>query len=165
MRSARALRAVTALLVLPGVVAGLCPAFLVAADLHHGSGSPFGWALIVAGVVLLLWCAGDFFVSGKGTLAPWDPPKRLVIVGLYRLVRNPMYLAVLILLAGWIVVSGSWLVMWYTVVIALGFHLRVVWHEEAWLRRQFGAEWADYSGSVRRWIPRFRPWRGGRGEK
>jgi protein-S-isoprenylcysteine O-methyltransferase Ste14 len=69
-----------------------------------------GLALLAVGLVLLLWCARDFFVSGRGTLAPWDPPKRLVIVGLYRFVRNPMYIAVLILLAGWSVATGSRLV-------------------------------------------------------
>ena len=58
---------------------------------------------------MLLWCVRDFYVSGRGTLAPLDPPKRVVIVGLYRFVRNPMYVAVLTILVGWALLYGSWL--------------------------------------------------------
>jgi protein-S-isoprenylcysteine O-methyltransferase Ste14 len=82
----------------------------------------------------------DFFVAGRGTLAPWDPPRHLVVVGLYRFVRNPMYVSVLTVVVGWWLATGSRLLAGYAVVLAIGFHLRVLYHEEPWLRRQFGEE-------------------------
>ncbi len=63
--------------------------------------TPRGVPLLGLGTVLLLWCVRDFYVAGRGTLAPWDPPRHLVTVGLYRVSRNPMYLAVLLVLTGW----------------------------------------------------------------
>jgi protein-S-isoprenylcysteine O-methyltransferase Ste14 len=154
-RSSMRVQAIIAFLALPGVVAGLLPAVLVFADAHRTGGSTGGAILIVLGLFLLLWCVRDFFVSGKGTLAPWNPPKHLVVIGLYRFVRNPMYIAVLTLVTGWIFVSGSRLLVWYDVVLALGFHLRVIFHEEPRLHRQFGDEWISYSATVRRWLPWF----------
>jgi protein-S-isoprenylcysteine O-methyltransferase Ste14 len=113
--------------------------------------------LFCIGFLLLLWCVRDFYVSGKGTLAPWDPPKRLVVVGLYRFVRNPMYVAVLTVVAGWSLAFGSrWLGL-YLGILAVAFHLRVLFYEEPWLSRQFGADWVAYSKAVPRWLPR--PWR------
>jgi protein-S-isoprenylcysteine O-methyltransferase Ste14 len=151
-------RAFIAFVALPGVVAGVVPALLASADTHSRGGLAFGFVLLVLGLVLLLLCVRDFFVSGRGTLAPWDPPKRLVVVGLYRFVRNPMYIAVLALLVGWCLAAGSRLLAGYAAVVALAFHLRVIYHEEPWLRRQFGAEWEAYSASVPRWLPRLHPW-------
>jgi len=148
------LRALVAFLALPGVFAGLVPAWLVSVDTHRSDGSRFGYLLLGLGLFLLLWCVRDFLVSGRGTLAPWDPPKRLVVVGLYRFVRNPMYLAVLTLLLGWSFAIGSRLLAWYAVALAIAFHLRVVFYEEPRLRQQFGDEWTAYAASVRRWLPR-----------
>lgn len=152
------LRALFAFVALPGMVAGLVPALLVSADVHRGGGSAIGFVFMVLGLVLLLACVRDFFISGRGTLAPWDPPKHLVVVGLYRFVRNPMYVGVLTLLVGWWLASGSRWLAWYAALWAVIFHLRVIYHEEPWLRRQFGAEWEAYSASVHRWLPRLRPW-------
>jgi len=112
--------------------------------------------LLGAGGLLLLWCVRDFFVSGKGTLAPWDPPRHLVVVGLYRYVRNPMYLAVLTVIAGWSLLYASAWMAFYLAFLAVAFHLRVILHEEPWLHRQFGVEWEEYVGAVSRWLPRFR---------
>ena len=116
---------------------------------------------MVAGLVLLLWCVRDFYVRGKGTLAPWDPPQNLVVVGLYRYMRNPMYVGVLTLVGGWVLTVGSFLVALYAVVLAIAFHIRVVVNEEPWLRSQFGDDWARYSANVPRWVPRLKPWGGG----
>lgn len=82
--------------------------------------------------------------------------QHLVVVGLYRFVRNPMYLAVLMVIAGWSVAFCSRELVWYGLLVAVVFHLRVIFHEEPWLRRQFGNEWAAYSASVGRWFPRGR---------
>ena len=141
---------------LPGVFAGLIPAWIVSGDPQRGSGSMFGLIPVVVGCVLLLWCVRDFYVAGKGTLAPWDPPKRLVIVGLYRFVRNPMYVSVLTSLTGWSIAVGSLRLGAYTVILAVAFHLRVLLFEEPRLAKLFGSEWIAYKTSVRRWIPRVR---------
>ena len=147
------LRATISFLVQPAVVAGLVPALIV----RHATPDPAallpGGVLLGLGGALLLWCVRDFFVAGKGTLAPWDPPVHLVVVGLYRYVRNPMYLAVLTVLAGWSLLYASGWMAIYLAGLAAGFHLRVRWHEEPWLQRQFGAEWTAYRASVPRWWP------------
>jgi protein-S-isoprenylcysteine O-methyltransferase Ste14 len=155
------LRALAAFLALPGVVAGILPALILGGNFHPARTEAAGAGVLAAGLFLLLWCVRDFYVSGRGTLAPWDPPRRLVAVGLYRFVRNPMYLAVLILVAGWGLAFGSVPIGLYLAVLAVGFHLRVVLAEEPWLRRTFGAEWEGYAKRVPRWLPRLRPAGGG----
>lgn len=150
------LKALVAFLVLPGSFAGLIPAWIVASDRWRGDGWKFGLAPAGLGLVLLLWCVRDFYVAGKGTLAPWDPPKRLVVVGLYRQVRNPMYVAIMILLSGWSIAAGSPLLGVYTFVLGIAFHLRVLLHEEPRLLKLFGPEWNAYKAVVPRWIPRLR---------
>jgi protein-S-isoprenylcysteine O-methyltransferase Ste14 len=77
-------------------------------------------------------------VSGKGTLAPWDPPKRLVVVGLYRFTRNPMYVGITLMLIGWSLLVGSSWLFGYTAILALAFHLRILLYEEPRLEKQFG---------------------------
>jgi protein-S-isoprenylcysteine O-methyltransferase Ste14 len=142
-------RALIAFAALPGVVAGLVPIAL------RPQGRPPnvpGVLLLAAGAALLLWCVRDFYVRGRGTLAPWDPPRALVIVGLYRYTRNPMYVAVLTVLAGWAVAYASPLLAGYAVVIAIAFHLRVVLGEEPWLERTHGDEWRRYAVRVPRWL-------------
>jgi protein-S-isoprenylcysteine O-methyltransferase Ste14 len=146
-------RALFAFLVLPGVFAGVIPAWIVSSDPRRGHGSLIGLVPMAVGFVLLLWCVRDFYIAGKGTLAPWDPPKRLVVIGLYRFVRNPMYVSVLTLLTGWAVVAGSPSLATYTVILAIAFHLRVLFFEEPRLAKLFGADWTAYKASVRRWVP------------
>lgn len=148
------LRALLALLLLPGSFAGLIPAWIVANDEWRKEGSLIGLVPMVLGGLVLLWCVRDFYVAGKGTLAPWQPPTRLVIVGLYRFVRNPMYVGILLLLLGWSWWAGSWLLFCYAMLFAVAFHLRVVLYEEPRLRKLFPTEWAAYAGRVRRWLPR-----------
>lgn len=148
------IRALIAFLVLPGVVAGVVPFLILGGDAHLARTAPCGITLFCIGFLLLLWCVRDFYVSGKGTLAPWDPPKRLVVVGLYRFVRNPMYVAVLTVVAGWSLAFGSGWLGLYLGILAVAFHLRVLFHEEPWLSRQFGADWGAYAKAVPRWLPR-----------
>jgi protein-S-isoprenylcysteine O-methyltransferase Ste14 len=90
----------------------------------------------------------------KGTLAPWDPPKNLVGVGLFRYVRNPMYIGVLATVLGWSIIAGSPLMAAYAVIVGIAFHLRVILYEEPTLARNFGDEWTRYCNSVNRWWPR-----------
>lgn len=102
----------------------------------------------------MLWCVRDFYVAGHGTLAPWAPPKRLVTVGLYRVSRNPMYVAVLIVLVGQAIAFDSVMLWVYAVIVAVAFHLRVVRYEEPWLERQHRGEWLAYRARVPRWVGR-----------
>ena len=90
----------------------------------------------------------------QGTLAPWDPPKKLVTVGLYRFVRNPIYIGVVGYVLGWSLIAGSRRMAVYAAVLAVGFHLRVVFYEEPTLARLFGNEWYRYRANVNRWWPR-----------
>lgn len=151
-------RALLAFLLLPGIVALLVPPIFAALDPWKADREWIGVPVILLGATILILCVRDFYVSGKGTLAPWDPPRRLVVVGLYRFVRNPMYIGVIVLVFGWSLLFASLLLSLYTVIIAVGFHLRVLLHEEPWLRRQFGDDWSEYHENVRRWLPRTRPW-------
>jgi protein-S-isoprenylcysteine O-methyltransferase Ste14 len=107
---------------------------------------------LIAGFLLLLWCVRDFYVTGKGTLAPWSPPRNLVTVGLYRFSRNPMYVAVALMLAGWTVSAWSSSLAIYTCFVIVAFHLRVVFGEEPWLARTHGAAWDEYKARVPRWL-------------
>ena len=147
-------RALLAFLALPVVVAGLLPWYLSGLDGGRMEGTVLGWPILLAGVGVLLVCTRDFYAAGKGTLAPWDPPKKLVIIGLYRFMRNPMYAGVLGCVAGWSLIAGSPLLAVYTLTLAIGFHLRVVFYEEPTLARHFGDEWERYRAAVNRWLPR-----------
>lgn len=153
------LRALFAFLLLPGLAALLAPPFIASIDPWRGQLWMPGFAVMFIGAVLLLWCVRDFYVSGKGTLAPWDPPRLLVVVGLYRFVRNPMYVGVLVLILGWAVTLSSPLLAVYTGVLAIGFHIRVVTYEEPWLESTFGEKWKQYTAAVSRWLPRVKPWK------
>lgn len=147
-------RALAAFLILPGTIAFVVPWWI------HPRGVPFhvvSAPVLAVGVALLLWCVRDFYVAGRGTLAPWDPPKRLVIVGLYRVSRNPMYVAVLVILCGWALAFPSRSLWTYAAVVAVGFHLRVVFGEEPWLARTHGEEFAAYRAAVPRWLGVRRP--------
>jgi protein-S-isoprenylcysteine O-methyltransferase Ste14 len=144
------LRALAALLALPGTFAGIIPVLIVSADRWRGDGHSAGMAPLVVGIIILLWCVRDFYIAGKGTLAPWDPPKHLVVIGLYRFVRNPMYVGLMLLIASSPLLGG------YTLFFAIAFHLRVVLYEEPRLRSQFPQAWAEYSATVPRWLPRLR---------
>jgi protein-S-isoprenylcysteine O-methyltransferase Ste14 len=146
-------RALFAFLALPGIVAIAIPAWLAANVLRRG-GTLHAAGLLPLGVglCLLLWCVRDFYVAGKGTLAPWSPPRHLVTVGLYRYSRNPMYLAVALMLAGWSLCFWSRALAMYMVLVIVAFHLRVLCGEEPWLARTHGAAWEEYKARVPRWL-------------
>ncbi len=147
-------QAVFAFLALPGTVALLVPWLLRPVPEHvHIAGVP----LLVVGAALLMWCVRDFYVAGRGSLAPWAPPEHLVIVGLYQWSRNPMYIAVLVILSGWAALFASRTLWAYTALVAIAFHLRVVFGEEPWLARTHGPDWAAFRASVPRWVGLVRP--------
>jgi pimeloyl-ACP methyl ester carboxylesterase/protein-S-isoprenylcysteine O-methyltransferase Ste14 len=146
------IRALLAFIALPGVVAFLAPALLVWAQRDERPFRALGLLPLAAGAALLLWCVREFYVSGKGTLAPWHPPRHLVSSGPYRASRNPMYLAVGLILAGWTVGVQTLAIGLYTVTVMVAFHLRVVFGEEPHLARTFRQEWTRYTSRVPRWI-------------
>lgn len=150
------LRALLAFLALPTTVAILAPPLISSLDPWRGQRWLPGLVVMLVSAFILLWCVRDFYVSGKGTLAPWSPPKQLVVVGLYRFVRNPMYLGVLLLVVGWSLLLASPIVVIYAGVLALAFHLRVIIYEEQWLEAQFGEAWHVYKNTVPRWLPRLK---------
>ena len=138
-------------LVMPGTVAFAVPLLLLRPTAPR-SFSLQGLLLLVVRLVLLLWCVRDFYVTGKGTLAPWAPPENLVTVGLYRVSRNPMYVAVVTILWGWAIGFRSRPLAIYALLVMLGFHLRVVFGEEPWLAHRHRDQWERYKATVPRWF-------------
>jgi protein-S-isoprenylcysteine O-methyltransferase Ste14 len=112
-----------------------------------------GLFICVAGVAIYGWCARDFILKGKGTPAPYDPPKQLVAEGFYRLSRNPMYVGVSSIVLGEALFFKSLAVFVYTLVLFCAFHLRVTLYEEPTLKRLFGESFAEYCRRVPRWLP------------
>jgi len=108
------------------------------------------------GTLLLAACIFEFARSGRGTLSPVDPPRQLVVRGLYRYVRNPMYLSVTTIILGEVLLTRSPALAWYWAIWFLGANFFVIGYEEPTLRRRFGGKYDDYSRRVPRWIPRFR---------
>lgn len=113
-----------------------------------------GMLLAVVGAGVALWCVLTFALIGRGTPAPFDPPRRLVMQGPYRLVRNPMYIGGGLALAGAALFYQSFQLLGYAGLFFLATHLFVVFYEEPTLRRSFGQEYAAYCQTVRRWWPR-----------
>jgi protein-S-isoprenylcysteine O-methyltransferase Ste14 len=145
-------RALLAFLALPGVVAIAVPLALLWATSHTKIVRSWGLVPLFLGFGGLAWCVRDFYVLGKGTLAPWAPPDRLVVAGLYRYTRNPMYVAVTLAILGWAITFDAASLFIYAVAVAAAFHLRVVLAEEPWLARTHGAQWDSYSRRVPRWL-------------
>ena len=145
----------------PGTVTVLIPYWLISSRgagvlPNHPALRYLGFPLIVIGAAGLLWCIWDFFSAGRGTIAPIDPPKHLVVRGLYRYVRNPMYVAVVTVLSGEAIFFMSPPVLMEAAVFFVLANLFVVGYEEPVLRRRFGESYESYSQTVGRWIPRFR---------
>lgn len=116
-----------------------------------------GLPLMIAGGILVLLCVGSFVVRGRGTAAPFDPPRDFVASGPYRYVRNPMYLGAAIFLVGYGFRRGSVSIALLSLVLLVGAHLFVLFVEEPGLERRFGQSYRDYKRATNRWVPRFRP--------
>jgi protein-S-isoprenylcysteine O-methyltransferase Ste14 len=153
------LRAIFWTVILPGTVTIFLPGLILA---RVGSGVAQTWDVaqylgllfIVAGAVVLLRCVWDFIVVGRGTLSPVDAPRHLVVTGLYRYVRNPMYIGVFLMLLGEIVFFASATLLIYAIAWFTFVNLFVLFYEEPALRSKFGESYEDYCRSVRRWMPR-----------
>jgi protein-S-isoprenylcysteine O-methyltransferase Ste14 len=159
-----ALGSLAFLVVAPGVVAGLVPWLLSgweASDTWFGLRA-LGLALIVAGIACLLEAFARFVLEGLGTPAPVAPPEHLVVGGLYRYVRNPMYLAVGATIVGQALFLGRPILFAYAAVFAAAVVAFVRLFEEPTLTQQFGVEYEEYRRAVPRWLPRVRPWQGPR---
>jgi protein-S-isoprenylcysteine O-methyltransferase Ste14 len=160
----RALRAsLVFLFVAPGTIAVLVPWVISRWRMQDFPSDtlmrPLGVVLIVAGALVLIEAFARFALEGLGTPAPVYPTSRLIVRGTYRFVRNPMYLAVEAIILGQAALLGSFDLVIYGAMIALGFYLFVVWVEEPTLRRTFPADYRRYAANVHRWLPRLTPWR------
>ena len=156
-----ALRSLFFTLLLPGSVTLLIPYLLLSSGIEPIPSrlEPFrfvGLVPILIGALILLRCIWDFAVTGRGTVAPVDPPTTLVVRGLYRYVRNPIYVSVLLIVLGEAILFQSLRLVIYAVILWLFFHLVVVLYEEPTLRGNFGSEYEAYLRSVGRWIPKRR---------
>jgi len=151
------LRSLLWTILLPGFFAGYVPwryfglsrARLDAIDERSG----LGLLCIASGAALLATCILAFARAGKGTLSPVDPPRHLVVRGLYRYVRNPMYLSVTLILLGEVLITGSVALTVYWAIWFLAVNLFVIGYEEPTLRRTFGRSYDDYTRRVNRWLP------------
>jgi protein-S-isoprenylcysteine O-methyltransferase Ste14 len=142
-------------IVVPGLGGAWVP-WLILTRHGHAPG-PAAWeaaVVIAAGLALYAWCVWNFAVVGRGTPGPWDAPSRFVAAGPYRYVRNPIYLAALLVVLGeaWLFLSPPLLA--YAGAMAVSFHLFVTGYEERTLRRRFGGTYLEYRRTVPRWIPR-----------
>ena len=141
-------------LLMPGTVAVYVP-LLIAQSRTPASGLPLAVSLAVLtlGAAIYCWCVWDFASFGRGTPAPIDAPKQLVVRGLYRYTRNPMYVGVLTVILGWAVLFGSANLVFYALIVGTSFQLFVVLYEEPHLAREFGDQYEVYRARVARWLP------------
>ena len=150
-------------ILVPGVEALLVPSLLAKGGLFDLISSAQGWHLsgwlfVGSGILLYLLSAVGFAIGGRGTPAPIDPPKQLVVGGVHSFTRNPMYVAIVSFVFGLAVLSGLWRLVFYSVVLFLFFHLVVVLYEEPTLRTKYGSTYEDYRQTVPRWWLSIRPY-------
>jgi protein-S-isoprenylcysteine O-methyltransferase Ste14 len=153
-----ALRSLLYTIIIPGTVTVLIPYLIVSGRGEHiphplGPLQVVGLLAALLGATILLRCIWEFMVTGRGTLAPIDPPTELVVRGLYRYVRNPMYLGAFTLMLGEAALFESVAVLLYAVAWFIIINLIVYFHEEPVLRRRFGESYERYTAMVSRWIP------------
>ncbi|MFL5841730.1 MAG: methyltransferase family protein [Thermoleophilaceae bacterium] len=156
-----AARSLVFLVVAPGVVAGLGPWLITGWRVEHDWGGlrVVGVILIAGGLLVLLDAFRLFVVEGRGTPAPVAPTERLVVAGLYRYVRNPMYLAVGSIIVGQALLLGQAVLLAYAAAFGAVVFAFVRLYEEPTLARRFGREYDAYRRAVPGWRPRLRPWR------
>jgi protein-S-isoprenylcysteine O-methyltransferase Ste14 len=158
-RQSAAIGTIVFFFIAPGTVAGLLPLAITRWQMFPmpPAYQPVRFAgglLFVAGLALLVENFARFALEGRGTPAPPMPTEKLVVRGAYRFVRNPMYVGVLAIILGQVLLFANWPLLIYAAVIALAFHLFVVFYEEPTLAETHGAEYERYRSAVPRWIPR-----------
>ena len=167
----RMMRHLLSILLLPFVMVVIVPRWLTrawaASDTRWQDGTALAWigraagaASFVGGIALFAWCVALFARVGEGTLAPWDPTRRLVAVGPYRYVRNPMISGVAAMLVGEALLRGSRVLAGWCAVFVLFNHVYFLLSEEPGLERRFGESYRRYRAAVPRWVPRLTPWDG-----
>ena len=139
----------------PGTVAVYLP-LQIAQTRSPASGLTLACALAVLalGAAIYTWCVWDFATFGRGTPAPFDAPKKLVVRGLYRYTRNPMYVGVLTVILGQAALFRTANLVLYALVVGACFHLFVILYEERHLAGEFGSQYEAYRAQVARWLPR-----------
>lgn len=154
------LKSLAFLILVPGVVVIYAPVQIALAAEAAPALPWLRWATLpfwLAGAAGIVWCVWDFTFTGRGTPLPLDPPRELVVRGLYRYVRNPMYTSAVLILSGHVLwFQAPWLLL-YTAGVFLAFAGFVRWYEEPHLRRTFGEAYERYCRSVPRWLPHLRP--------
>jgi protein-S-isoprenylcysteine O-methyltransferase Ste14 len=142
-------------LVAPGTIAVYLPLWIARGHPRASGGTlASAWLLLGLGSCIYAWCVWDFAVFGRGTPAPLDAPKKLVVRGLYRLTRNPMYVGVLTVILGWAACFEAAILLVYASAVFTGFQLFIVLYEEPHLLREFGREYETYRDHVGRWLLR-----------
>jgi len=163
-RAKAAVGSLAFLVIAPGIVAGVVPWWLTGWTKEEPLPGwtvlrPIGWALVGGGAFVLIQTFARFVHEGLGTPAPVAPTERLVVGGLYRYVRNPMYLAVAATIIGQALIFGQPVLFLYAAAVLLTVAAFVHWYEEPTLREQFGAEYEAYLKAVPGWWPRRTPWK------
>jgi len=118
-----------------------------------------GSVIAIAGLIVSIMAVRLFILIGNGTIMPWDPTRKLIIVGLYRHVRNPMILGLIVTQMGEALLFASYGVAILAILIFIINTIYVMYSEEPGLEKRFGQEYLDYKKNVPRWIPRIKPWK------
>jgi protein-S-isoprenylcysteine O-methyltransferase Ste14 len=144
-------------ILVPGTVAVFVPLSIAEGEPPAtGPLAALSLLLLALGAAIYGWCVWDFAAFGRGTPAPIDAPKKLVVRGLYRFTRNPMYVGVLLVIVGFAARFGSVDVLFYAACVAIAFNLFIRLYEEPHLTQVFGEEYVAYCARVGRWLPRLR---------
>ncbi len=159
MLKLNAFKTILFMLLVPGTMLVLLPCYLLGTDGVLFSFGVFHWLALpfwAGGAAIMIWCAWELTVRGGGTPLPTDPPKELVVNGLYRTIRNPIYMGVVLFLLGTMLWHPSQAILLMPVLVAVSSHLFVIFYEEPHLRRTFGPAYDEYCKAVPRWIPKLR---------
>jgi protein-S-isoprenylcysteine O-methyltransferase Ste14 len=153
------LRTVLFTILVPGTELVLVPFVVVHFDLgpriELGPVRYSGLVSILVGLIIILRCFADFINRGRGTPAIYEPPRELVGAGLYRYVRNPQYVGVVLVLVGEALLTEMVVLFGYAALMAMGYHFFVTYYEETTLTRLFGEPYARYRETVPRWMPKW----------
>lgn len=158
---------IRAILLLPSTVTIVIPATILYCtewSLSYKILPIIGSLFVIVGLALMVWTNRLFSTVGKGTLAPWNPPQRFVVCGIYQHVRNPMLLGVFSILVGEAIFFGSPPLLGLFTIFCLLNMIYIPFVEEPGLAKRFGDDYLLYKKHVPRWIPRLRPWEGLKGD-